>query len=49
MSQDDDIKKFRPEHTVLCRLATYTNRNSMDYRWRPQEEIINLNQVWYLV
>uniref|UniRef100_A0A1I8EFL6 AMOP domain-containing protein n=1 Tax=Wuchereria bancrofti TaxID=6293 RepID=A0A1I8EFL6_WUCBA len=47
---DDQIKKFRPEHRVLCRLATYTNRNSPDYRWKPQEEKINLYQVekWYL-
>uniref|UniRef100_A0A1I7XRP3 Dystroglycan n=1 Tax=Heterorhabditis bacteriophora TaxID=37862 RepID=A0A1I7XRP3_HETBA len=48
--KDDDIKKFRPEHKAIARLASYTNRNSIDYRWRPQEEIINLNQVqqWYL-
>ncbi|CAI4223811.1 unnamed protein product [Auanema sp. JU1783] len=48
--KDDEIKKFRPEHRTLCRLATYTNRNSIDYRWRPQEEVININQVqqWYL-
>ncbi|KAK6038879.1 hypothetical protein COOONC_23616 [Cooperia oncophora] len=48
--KDDEIKKFRPEHRVLARLATYTNRNSYEYRWKPQEEVINLNQVqqWYL-
>ncbi|VDL67307.1 unnamed protein product [Nippostrongylus brasiliensis] len=48
--KDDEIKKFRPEHRTLARLATYTNRNSYEYRWKPQEEIINLNQVqqWYL-
>ncbi|KJH47203.1 AMOP domain protein [Dictyocaulus viviparus] len=48
--KDDEIKKFRPEHRTLARLATYTNRNSYEYRWRPQEEVINLNQVqqWYL-
>ncbi|VDN05857.1 unnamed protein product [Thelazia callipaeda] len=47
---DDQIKKFRPEHRVLCRLSTYSNRNSPDYRWKPQEEKINLYQVekWYL-
>uniref|UniRef100_A0A158Q8L5 Protein mesh n=1 Tax=Elaeophora elaphi TaxID=1147741 RepID=A0A158Q8L5_9BILA len=47
---DDQIKKFRPEHRVLCRLATYTNRNSPEYRWKPQEERINLYQIerWYL-
>jgi hypothetical protein len=44
------LKKFRPEHRVICRLATYQNRNTFDYRWRPQEERINLYQVeqWYL-
>ncbi|KAK6012610.1 AMOP domain protein [Ostertagia ostertagi] len=44
------IKKFRPEHRTLARLATYTNRNSYEYRWKPQEEVINLNQVqqWYM-
>ncbi|KAK6750201.1 hypothetical protein RB195_002288 [Necator americanus] len=48
--KDDEIKKFRPEHRTLARLATYTNRNGFDYRWRPQEEVINLNQVqqWYM-
>ncbi|PAV63215.1 hypothetical protein WR25_27028 [Diploscapter pachys] len=48
--KDDEIKKFRPEHRTLALLATYSNRNSYDYRWRPQEEVINLNQVqqWYL-
>ncbi|GMS84232.1 hypothetical protein PENTCL1PPCAC_6407, partial [Pristionchus entomophagus] len=48
--KDDDIKKFRPEHRVLARLTSYSNRNQIDYRWRPQEEVINLNQVqqWYL-
>ncbi|CAI4229439.1 unnamed protein product [Auanema sp. JU1783] len=48
--KDDGIKKFRPEHRVLCRLATYSNRNTYEYRWKPQEERINLYQVeqWYL-
>uniref|UniRef100_A0A7I4YIP3 AMOP domain protein n=1 Tax=Haemonchus contortus TaxID=6289 RepID=A0A7I4YIP3_HAECO len=48
--KDDEIKKFRPEHRTLARLATYTNRNGYEYRWKPQEEVINLNQVqqWYL-
>ncbi|EYB85480.1 hypothetical protein Y032_0297g1731 [Ancylostoma ceylanicum] len=48
--KDDDIKKFRPEHRVLCRLATYSNRNTYEYRWKPQEERINIYQVeqWYL-
>ncbi|VDP19423.1 unnamed protein product [Onchocerca flexuosa] len=47
---DDQIKKFRPEHRVLCRLTTYSNRNSLEYRWKPQEEKINLYQVekWYM-
>ncbi|VDD90608.1 unnamed protein product [Enterobius vermicularis] len=49
-SLDNDIKKFRPEHRTLCRLTTYSNRNTYEYRWRPQEERIVLNQVerWYL-
>jgi len=44
------LKKFRPEHKVICRLATYSNRNTIDYRWKPQEERINLYQVeqWYM-
>ncbi|KAI1704146.1 AMOP domain-containing protein [Ditylenchus destructor] len=48
--KDDKLKKFRPDHRILCRLATYSNRNTFDYRWRPQEERINLFQVeqWYL-
>lgn len=47
---DNQIKKFRPEHRVLCRLASYSNRNSPEYRWKPQEERINLYQVerWHL-
>uniref|UniRef100_A0A915LCG9 Uncharacterized protein n=1 Tax=Meloidogyne javanica TaxID=6303 RepID=A0A915LCG9_MELJA len=49
-SKDDQIKKFRPEHRVLCRLATYSNRNTYEYRWNAQKERINLNQVeqWYM-
>ncbi|MFH4982959.1 hypothetical protein AB6A40_009668 [Gnathostoma spinigerum] len=49
-SLDEQIKKFRPEHRVLARLATYSNRNTYEYRWKPQEERINLNQIerWYL-
>uniref|UniRef100_A0A0K0DQU2 AMOP domain-containing protein n=1 Tax=Angiostrongylus cantonensis TaxID=6313 RepID=A0A0K0DQU2_ANGCA len=48
--KDDEIKKFRPEHRILCRLATYSNRNTYEYRWKPQEERINIHQVehWYL-
>ncbi|KAL6740583.1 hypothetical protein Aduo_013927 [Ancylostoma duodenale] len=48
--KDDEIKKFRPEHRTLARLTTYTNRNGFEYRWRPQEEVINLNQIqqWFL-
>ncbi|KAK6012725.1 AMOP domain protein, partial [Ostertagia ostertagi] len=43
-------KKFRPEHRIICRLATYSNRNTYEYRWKPQEERINIYQVeqWYL-
>uniref|UniRef100_F1KR18 Protein mesh n=1 Tax=Ascaris suum TaxID=6253 RepID=F1KR18_ASCSU len=49
-ANDPQIKKFRPEHRTLCRLATYSNRNTPEYRFKPQEERINLNQVerWYL-
>ncbi|CAD6197500.1 unnamed protein product [Caenorhabditis auriculariae] len=48
--KDDNIKKFRPEHRVIARLATYSNRNTYEYRWKPQEERINMNQVeqWYM-
>ncbi|KHN87860.1 Uncharacterized protein F54D1.6 [Toxocara canis] len=49
-TNDPQIKKFRPEHRTICRLATYSNRNTPDYRFKPQEERINLNNVerWYL-
>ncbi|CAI5449258.1 unnamed protein product [Caenorhabditis angaria] len=48
--KDDNIKKFRPEHRVIARLATYSNKNTYEYRWKPQEERINLYQVehWYM-
>ncbi|MFH4984956.1 hypothetical protein AB6A40_011665 [Gnathostoma spinigerum] len=44
------IKKFRPDYRTLCRLATYTNEGSLEYRFKPQEEKIDLNKVeeWYL-
>ena len=44
------MKKFNPEHRVICRLATYSNRNTYEYSWKPQEERINLYQVeqWYM-
>uniref|UniRef100_A0AC34GA15 AMOP domain-containing protein n=1 Tax=Panagrolaimus sp. ES5 TaxID=591445 RepID=A0AC34GA15_9BILA len=49
-TKDDNIKKFRPEHRVLCRLTTYANRNTYEYRFNAQKERINLNQVehWYM-
>ncbi|KAH7729324.1 AMOP domain-containing protein [Aphelenchoides avenae] len=49
-SRDDQIKKFRPEHRVLCRLATYTNNVQYQYRFSAQKQQINLNQVeqWYM-
>ncbi|CAD5218387.1 unnamed protein product [Bursaphelenchus okinawaensis] len=49
-SDDNQIKKFRPDHRVLCRLATYSNRNQPEYRWTAQKERININQVeqWYM-
>ncbi|CAJ0936997.1 unnamed protein product, partial [Mesorhabditis belari] len=48
--KDDNIKKFRPEHRIIARLGSYANKNQYEYRWRPQEERINLNQVeqWYM-
>ena len=30
---------------MLCRIATYSNRNTYEYRWNAQKERINLNQV----
>ncbi|VDK22513.1 unnamed protein product [Anisakis simplex] len=44
-SLDDQIKKFRPEHRTLCRLATYSNKNTPEFRWKPQEDRINIYQV----
>uniref|UniRef100_A0A1I7UND4 Protein mesh n=1 Tax=Caenorhabditis tropicalis TaxID=1561998 RepID=A0A1I7UND4_9PELO len=48
--KDDEIKKFRPDYRTLARITTFSNQNSVNYRWRPQEEVINTNQVqqWYL-
>uniref|UniRef100_A0A914Y0L5 Protein mesh n=1 Tax=Panagrolaimus superbus TaxID=310955 RepID=A0A914Y0L5_9BILA len=48
--KDDSLKKFRPQYRTLARLATYSNRNQLEYRFRAQEETINLYQVeqWYL-
>uniref|UniRef100_A0A0K0E4E7 AMOP domain-containing protein n=1 Tax=Strongyloides stercoralis TaxID=6248 RepID=A0A0K0E4E7_STRER len=47
---DENLKKFNPQHRVLCRLTTYSNRADRDYSYLPQEETININQVqeWYL-
>uniref|UniRef100_A0AC34RJM6 AMOP domain protein n=1 Tax=Panagrolaimus sp. JU765 TaxID=591449 RepID=A0AC34RJM6_9BILA len=49
-TKDDNIKKFRPEHRVLARMTTYSNRNQYEYRFQPQKERINLNQIehWYM-
>uniref|UniRef100_A0A915CKA2 AMOP domain-containing protein n=1 Tax=Parascaris univalens TaxID=6257 RepID=A0A915CKA2_PARUN len=49
-AQDDQVRKFRPEYRTLCRLTTLTNRVGDEYRWRPQEERINIYQIeqWYL-
>uniref|UniRef100_A0AC35U4L8 Protein mesh n=1 Tax=Rhabditophanes sp. KR3021 TaxID=114890 RepID=A0AC35U4L8_9BILA len=49
-AKDEKIKKFRPEHRVLARLATYNNKGTPDFRWKPQEELINIKTVeqWYL-
>ncbi|KAI6177576.1 hypothetical protein M3Y97_00922700 [Aphelenchoides bicaudatus] len=49
-ADDNKIKKFAPVHRVLCRLATYSNRNQPEYRFTAQKERINLYQVehWYL-
>ncbi|CAJ0566008.1 unnamed protein product, partial [Mesorhabditis spiculigera] len=48
--RDDEGKKRQPEHRIIARLGSYTNRNENDYRWRLQEERINLNQIeqWYM-
>ncbi|CAJ0572583.1 unnamed protein product, partial [Mesorhabditis spiculigera] len=48
--KDDEIKKFRPEHRIIARLGSYANKNQYEFRWRPQEERININQVeqWYM-
>uniref|UniRef100_A0A7E4W8W7 Protein mesh n=1 Tax=Panagrellus redivivus TaxID=6233 RepID=A0A7E4W8W7_PANRE len=49
-AKDNELKKFTPKYRVICRLATYANRNQDEYRFRPQEEWINLNVVeqWYM-
>ncbi|CAJ0581175.1 unnamed protein product, partial [Mesorhabditis spiculigera] len=49
-AQDDTKKKFIPQHRVLARLGTFTNRADDEYRWKAQVERIDLNHVeaWYL-
>uniref|UniRef100_A0AC35U4I4 Protein mesh n=1 Tax=Rhabditophanes sp. KR3021 TaxID=114890 RepID=A0AC35U4I4_9BILA len=49
-AMNEELKKFSPVHRVLCRLASYTNRNQIQYSYTPQEETININQVqtWYM-
>ncbi|CAD6195686.1 unnamed protein product [Caenorhabditis auriculariae] len=48
--KDDEIKKFRPEYRTLARITTFSNQANINYRWMPQEEVINTNQVqqWYM-
>uniref|UniRef100_A0A7E4VC29 Protein mesh n=1 Tax=Panagrellus redivivus TaxID=6233 RepID=A0A7E4VC29_PANRE len=49
-AKDENIKKFKPEHRVLARLSTYSNRNTYEYRFQAQKERINVNQIeqWYM-
>uniref|UniRef100_A0A0M3J1M9 Protein mesh (inferred by orthology to a D. melanogaster protein) n=1 Tax=Anisakis simplex TaxID=6269 RepID=A0A0M3J1M9_ANISI len=44
-ANDPKLRKFRPMFRTLCRLATYSNRNTPEYRFTPQEERINLLNV----
>uniref|UniRef100_A0A914VIY8 NIDO domain-containing protein n=1 Tax=Plectus sambesii TaxID=2011161 RepID=A0A914VIY8_9BILA len=49
-SKDASINKYRPIHKTIARLATFANKNTVEYRWKAQEERITLNQVehWFL-
>lgn len=49
-AKDTAIRKFRPVHKLIARLATFANKNAAEYRWKVQEERIILNQVehWFL-
>ncbi|KAJ1354953.1 hypothetical protein KIN20_012052 [Parelaphostrongylus tenuis] len=49
-AQNDDLRKFVPQHRVLARLATYQNRVDDTLRWNPIIETYNLDRVdeWYL-
>ncbi|TMS39503.1 hypothetical protein L596_006014 [Steinernema carpocapsae] len=49
-AKDETIKKFSPIHRPLARLVTFQNKNQQEYRWKPQEERIDINRVeqWYL-
>ncbi|TMS39500.1 hypothetical protein L596_006013 [Steinernema carpocapsae] len=49
-AKDEKLKKFRPEYRTLARVTTYQNKNTPEYRWKPQEERIMPYQVeqWYL-
>ncbi|KAK6050926.1 AMOP domain protein [Cooperia oncophora] len=49
-AQDDNLRKFVPQHRVLARLATYQNRVDEQHRWNPIIESYQLDRVdeWYL-
>uniref|UniRef100_A0A8L8K0N2 AMOP domain protein n=1 Tax=Heligmosomoides polygyrus TaxID=6339 RepID=A0A8L8K0N2_HELPZ len=49
-AQDDNVRKFVPQHRVLARLASYQNRVDDQHRWNPIIESYQLDRVdeWYL-
>ncbi|KAK5974162.1 hypothetical protein GCK32_018562 [Trichostrongylus colubriformis] len=49
-AQDENLRKFVPQHRVLARLATYQNRVDEQHRWNPIIEAYQLDRVdeWYL-
>ncbi|PIO76855.1 AMOP domain protein [Teladorsagia circumcincta] len=49
-AQDENLRKFVPQHRVLARLATYQNRVDEQHRWNPMIETYQLDRVdeWYL-
>ncbi|PIO62434.1 hypothetical protein TELCIR_16004, partial [Teladorsagia circumcincta] len=49
-AQDENLRKFVPQHRVLARLATYQNRVDEQHRWNPIIESYQLDRVdeWYL-
>ncbi|CAJ0942131.1 unnamed protein product, partial [Mesorhabditis belari] len=49
-AQDETKKKFIPQHRVLAKLASFSNRADEEYRWKSQIEKLDLNRVekWFL-